>query len=105
MREEILYGLKNAMQRGTPVELAMQSFINAGYSEADVKEAGESLMSGTGSVTEIIRVMPENKENNKNILPVLPKNKSGRKWTIILIIIGVTVFSAGIYSIYYLINQ
>lgn len=39
MKEEILGGLKNAMDRGDSLEKAAKSFINAGYNPSEVKEA------------------------------------------------------------------
>ena len=105
MKEEIISGLRNATQRGTPIEIAMQSFINAGYSETDVKEAVESLSIGLGGVSEIIRVnTPENKEiNNKNDLPAVPKPKENKKLlAIILVIIGFIILVVGGYLFYYL---
>ena len=39
MREDIVTGLKNAMQRGESLEKSMQSFINAGYNPIEVKQA------------------------------------------------------------------
>ncbi len=43
MREEIVAGLKNAMARGTSLEQAVQSFINAGYNSSEVSEAANFL--------------------------------------------------------------
>jgi hypothetical protein len=43
MREDILGGLKNALERGESLESAKQSFILAGYAKADVEEAATSL--------------------------------------------------------------
>ena len=104
MKEEIMPGLKSAIERGSSLESAMQSFINAGYSEVDVKDAAESLSTGLGGISEIIRVdIPENKEiSDKNNLPTLPvKNKGGNKWlVIILIIVGLVVAGVGGYLFY-----
>ena len=104
MKEEIISGLKNATQRGTPIEIAMQSFINAGYSETDVKEAAESLSIGLGGVSEIIRVnTPKNKEiNNRSNLPELPKAEENKKLlVIVLVIIGFIILGVGGYLFYY----
>lgn len=48
MKEEIISGLKNALERGSSLEKAIQSFINAGYNPSEVREAGEYI--GSGSV-------------------------------------------------------
>ena len=51
MREDILRGLKNAIERGEPLEKAVQSFINAGYNPVEVKQAAESMIGGTTAIT------------------------------------------------------
>jgi hypothetical protein len=43
VREDIVYGLKNAMSRGQSLEQAMRSFISAGYDLNDVQEAARSM--------------------------------------------------------------
>jgi hypothetical protein len=51
MNEEILAGLKNAMERGTSLEAAVDSFINAGYNPLEVKEAAQ-IITGNTVITE-----------------------------------------------------
>jgi len=51
MREEIYYGLKNAIEHGSSLEDAINSFIAAGYNPAEVKEAAESLTTGAFTIT------------------------------------------------------
>lgn len=41
--EEIIGGLRNAIERGASLEQAVQSFINAGYNPIEVKQAAQSL--------------------------------------------------------------
>lgn len=48
---EILGGLRNAIERGQSLEKAVQSFINAGYNARLVQEAANELSSG---VTQIV---------------------------------------------------
>jgi hypothetical protein len=43
MRRDIYGGLKNAVERGEPIEKAIQSFLNAGYSDVEVREAADQL--------------------------------------------------------------
>lgn len=38
-KEEIVEGLRQAVSKGEPLEKAMASFFNAGYSKGDVEEA------------------------------------------------------------------
>lgn len=47
MNPEILEGLKNAISHGSSLDDAVRSFIGAGYSPIEVKEAAQSLTSGT----------------------------------------------------------
>ena len=46
MREDIVAGLRNALERGASLEQAVQSFINAGYNPAEVQEASRGLSFG-----------------------------------------------------------
>ncbi|MDP3881779.1 MAG: hypothetical protein Q8Q31_02780 [Nanoarchaeota archaeon] len=50
MRDEIWAGLKNALERGQPLEQAVQSFINAGYNANEVKEAARSIGEGASNM-------------------------------------------------------
>ncbi len=51
MNEEIIAGIKNALERGESLDEAMQSFINSGYKSVEVREAVNSL---TGSTTPLM---------------------------------------------------
>ena len=51
MREDIVAGLKNALEREIPLEKAVQSFINAGYNPVEVRQAAESLSDGATATT------------------------------------------------------
>ena len=51
MRDDIYGGLKNAIERGATLDQAVRSFINAGYSESEVREAAKSFMPPVLSVT------------------------------------------------------
>ncbi len=49
MKEEIIGGIRNALERGESIENAMQTFINAGYSAIEVRGAAGMLApSATG---------------------------------------------------------
>jgi hypothetical protein len=43
VREDLLGGLKNALERGESIQEAKETFISAGYPKADVEEAAASL--------------------------------------------------------------
>ena len=51
MRDDIYGGLRNAMSKGSTLEQAVRSFINAGYSEAEVMEVAKIFTDGALSVT------------------------------------------------------
>ena len=76
MNEEIVAGLKNAMEHGTSQEKAIQSFINAGYNVQDVRDAGKSLSMG---VTDMTNMKMPTIEQNLHTLPPLPKINFGGK--------------------------
>jgi|SRR3989344_385992 len=69
MKEEILSGLKIALERGSSLEKAMQSFINAGYNPSDVREAGEYIGSGS-----ILTSPQSNQQNLSQTSNQIPKN-------------------------------
>ena len=102
MKDEILYGLKNAIQRGSTLERAMQSFINAGYNETEVRETGKMLSSG---VTDIISgEIPEISSASEG-LPPLPVKKKKRKGLVIaIILIILIILGLGGYLTYSLIK-
>lgn len=47
MKDEIIAGIKNALERGESLDQAMQTFINAGYKSVEIREAANSLTGGT----------------------------------------------------------
>ena len=52
MMEEILAGLKNAIERGYSLEQAAQSFLNAGYNPREIEEAVNSITHGAIYITQ-----------------------------------------------------
>jgi hypothetical protein len=74
MREEIIGGIRNAMERGASMDDAIQSFINAGYNLNDVEEVKNYLLeSGATTMIYPIKVaeeQPEKKEDNKTVSPI-----------------------------------
>ncbi len=66
-KEDIIQGLKNALERGYSLALAKQSFINAGYNPRDVEAAAREISGG------IITEMPAN-QPNQQIQPVQYQN-------------------------------
>lgn len=51
MKDEIQSGLKNAMDRGSSLKDAIQTFINAGYNPVEVNEAANAMGYGATNMT------------------------------------------------------
>lgn len=49
MNEDIVSGIKNAVEHGATLEEAIESFLNAGYSSNEVQEAAHYLTTGATS--------------------------------------------------------
>lgn len=52
MRDEIQSGIRNAIERGSTLEEAIQSFISAGYNPVEVKEAANSMGSVSSTIVQ-----------------------------------------------------
>ncbi len=96
-KEELVGGLKNAIERGSSLEKAIQSFIGAGYNPNEVRAAAQDI---GGGVTAIVQEQRE-AQGPKAGLPAFPEKKKTRTKAIIiiliiiflLILIGVVVLS------------
>ena len=53
MKEEIVAGLRNAIEHGDSLEGASRTFINAGYNQYEV-EAAARIVSSNGGVSNIV---------------------------------------------------
>lgn len=77
MREDILFGLKNAVDKGVKIDDAVRSFVSAGYNAEEVNAAAKELSSGTASAIiypeEKHDEINEEKHDEKKKTPVLPK--------------------------------
>lgn len=78
MQDEIVAGLKNAMERGYTLEQAIQSFINAGYNPQEVKAAGDSLSSGGASNFIHAETPVGNEFSTEHSLPDMPAVLGGQ---------------------------
>ena len=65
-KEEILAGLKNAIDRGESLERAMKSFANAGYNTRDIQEAANQIQLGHIQNNNNNLNSPNNNINNSN---------------------------------------
>ena len=66
VREDILEGLKSAVERGESLMQAMISFYNAGYKREDIQEAAQAMQEQTLTAG----VLP-NQINNSQIIPAV----------------------------------
>jgi hypothetical protein len=103
MREDIAGGLKNALDKGENLEKAIRSFINAGYSEKEVRDAASYASEGT--LKSLQKITSKDIKKEKPIIKKLEKQtisqnpKSKRKSKIsgkIILLGGALLILAGI---------
>jgi len=94
MNEEILSGLKTAKERGFKIEDSVQSFINAGYSPTEVKEAAAFLSRGFSPLPSTPKEAEiSSREEQKPKEPEMQKQAISKrtKWIIIILVILVVL--------------
>ncbi|MEK6855977.1 MAG: hypothetical protein AABX66_02340 [Nanoarchaeota archaeon] len=67
MKEDIIGGIRNALEHGESLEKAVASFVSAGYSQNDVNEAAQEFSRGVTNSVQFIQTKP----NAPNIQPTL----------------------------------
>lgn len=118
-QEDIIAGLRNAMDRGATLEQAVQSFINAGYNPIEVKQAAQALTQGATTIINHDTQQLQSSTNNyqRSIqrqltrqeikkLPIFQQQKNKRSdktliTIIILILVLLILTGALIYVIFY----
>lgn len=96
--EELVGGLKNALDRGEPLAKAKQSFLNAGYKPAEIEGAIKKIPTAASQINNQVKDSRGNRSQNTKIktkkgvssLPKAvkeksPKQKLSKKFIIILI--------------------
>jgi hypothetical protein len=73
MRDDILGGLKNALERGENINKAIASLISAGYSEKEVKEAANFLLGGTPNLKQSTNNLPQVQKKAQNLQTPIKK--------------------------------
>ncbi|MBM3233345.1 hypothetical protein FJZ18_04230 [Candidatus Pacearchaeota archaeon] len=122
MKDEIIAGIKNGLERGESLDQAMQTFINAGYKSVEIREAANSLTGGTtpivtgaqntvsaSSPSELIpqttsagqpQTAPANQTNaspaNIPSIPSLSKKSAGKDTKKIVLLVVLLLFLIGI---------
>jgi len=121
MNDDLISGLKNAIERGASMEQAVNSFISAGYNPQEVRAAAreltggdsESVMSivGENEVKSEVVKNPEEQPMSTQPQP-LPTNiqkdnseEKKRTWIIILIIAMIILFLGAIGFLVYLLMK
>ncbi|MDH3352979.1 MAG: hypothetical protein OEL87_00850 [Nanoarchaeota archaeon] len=93
--EELVGGLKNAVERGSTLKNAMQSFINAGYSQAEIFGASQKVNHTNSRV-----IAPTNYAtiqapiSGRQQLPTtpIPSQKEKVSTKLLIILISISVF-------------
>lgn len=110
MKEELVSGLKNAIQHGSSLEDSVNSFIGAGYPPAEVKEAAQSLTNGTLSllqqesqsspISQSVQPLPQVVSTPANQTQVQPPQESSSKgMKIAIIVLLLLIISFGIFML------
>jgi hypothetical protein len=70
MNDELIGGIRNALERGSSLEQAVQSLINAGYNPLEVKEASKFFNQTASSISSSVTIVgpPLEKPKAKSIL-------------------------------------
>ncbi len=102
--EEIVSGLKNAIERGFSLDSAVRSFINAGYNPSEVQQAASMISSGVSTIMPIQQDYYETNIDSKSQTPPSPiyqprvKNK-GRTWVVVLLSVILILLLIGLAAI------
>ena len=80
--QEIIGGLRSAIERGDNLKEAMMSFYQAGYSKIEIEDAAKAYLSQTGRVPEVMttkRIQPTTKDEIKKNSQLPPTPNSTQK--------------------------
>ena len=94
--QELISGLRNALERGESLEMAKQSFVNAGYNKKDIEMAAKQV-SDSRIISPLVQQSISKTENFKSQsdsqIPSSqqPRKKTSKTLIIVLIIISVLV--------------
>jgi hypothetical protein len=105
-REEIIAGLRNAVERGQSIQQAMQSMINAGYQVNEVQEASRFIdlgATGTMQQTPSAYVSQEQYSTGQEQATALPieAKKSSPNTKIIILTLVLVLLLAGLGAMIY----
>ena len=86
--QELIGGLKNALDRGETIDSAKQSFVNAGYAPTEIESAIQKMPQTTSQASKQI-VAPT--QNNTSVVIPGEKKKLSKTFKIILAIVSVII--------------
>ena len=110
MKDELIYGIRNSMERGFSMEESIASFVNAGYNPGEVDEAAK-IVSGASPLPQIriqesqpVSAMPEGipgapAPQTSSETPASPQ-KAGKGLVIAIIILLIIVLASLGYVVY-----
>jgi len=103
MNDEILQGLKIAVQRGQSLRDAMMSFYNAGYKKQEIEEAARHI--SISSPVQQKQIQKPKIQEKQQISKYEEKTKPKSKLTLILLITAIVVLIAILVSIFFFRNE
>ena len=101
MKEEIVAGMRNALEKGESIDTAVQTFINAGYNLFEVRAAAQ-MISSSGGISSIIK----SEQTPRSMEKTQIKEKNGKKFLVFGIILSsLIILSAVSYLVYILLTK
>ncbi len=79
VNEEILGGLKSALERRQSLRRAMMTFYNAGYKRNEIEEAARTLRQGETTSPQVQEKKPEIPEKKKSLTRKTQEKKPSRR--------------------------
>lgn len=107
VREEIVAGLRNAVERGQTIQQAMQSMINAGYQLNEIQEAsGYVNMGAIGSMQQVPQAYVSQEQYNPSseestIQAPANNKKSAPNIKVIILVLILVLLLAGVGTMIY----
>jgi len=104
-RQDIVSGLRNAVERGYSIDVAISSFVNSGYKKEEVEEAAAYIgnlpaIAPQKKITQQIPAMPNaiQETSTPGIIPqpieaVQQKQKKSRKGIILVVALGIILLA------------
>jgi len=86
--QELIGGLRNALERGEDIEKAKKSFISAGYKKNKVDTLTQEMSKEISQTKEQI---PTPTPTNKTTTKPTQKKQTSKKFLIILVIVGILI--------------